>query len=366
MLATITVTTRNYLHRTRALMSQVERLVPKSRRIVFCVDDFSDYTNSNDEPFELISLSEIGVPRFKHIVFGHCPTGVCCIMKPFAAMHAIKTLGATRCIYIDNDVSVYRNPIELIAALENDDFVITPHITSPVVPPNQPDERLVHKYGIYNAGIFACTNSLESIRFLEWWAAHMLNPANIDPKNGWDQVWLAFSMCFVEKCRVLRDLGYNVAAWNLYEREISENDGVFMAGESPLTAMHFSGFNESNPRAMYHSNVTCTNIPNEATGQLCDAFYESLVKAGLNECKDWGYEFARFSDGELITASHRDYLRNAVWHDLTDSDDPFSIASPIAQQIRATERANANSSSINRKLVGLTNLLRSLFAVRQR
>jgi hypothetical protein len=303
-------------------MAQVERLIPDCRRIVYFVDDVSTFIAPQNENFEAIQLQRIGVPRYTQLVYGHSPTGVCCILKPYAVQHAIRNLGVKKCIYFDNDISLYRTPTELISSLERYDFVITPHITTPIPQGTQPDERIVQQYGIYNAGMFACTSSPDTTLFLSWWGRHMLNPINISPQNGWDQIWLAFADCFIEHCKTLRNPGYNVASWNLHEREITEKGGGLFAADSPLTTMHFSGFNEEAPERLFRPEITCTNSPNKLTSKICLDYHNSLTKYGMEECKNWGYGYSKRNDGSIVTDRDRAYFLKKYWGAFEDLD-PF-------------------------------------------
>ena len=56
-----------------------------------------------------------------------------------------------------------------------------------------------------------------------------------------DQRWVDFAPSFFDHF-ILKDPTYNVAYWNLHERDLEWTDGRYLVNGQPLTFFHFSGF----------------------------------------------------------------------------------------------------------------------------
>ncbi len=72
----------------------------------------------------------------------------------------------------------------------------------------------------------------------------------IDVTNGMftDQLWVNYAPLFFEGVHVLKNPGYNVANWNLYEREIEKRDDTyFVNGTYKLKFFHFSHYKFGDP-----------------------------------------------------------------------------------------------------------------------
>jgi hypothetical protein len=74
-----------------------------------------------------------------------------------------------------------------------------------------------------------------------------------NPAEGFfvDQNWLNLVPLFFKSVKVVRHPGYNVAYWNMHERELSVIDGRFFINEThPLVFFHYSGYNYLEPKSI--------------------------------------------------------------------------------------------------------------------
>jgi hypothetical protein len=63
-IAVVSVTTRNYLYRTRVLFDAVANHLPDARRIVCCADRLDGLCDPAKEAFEIVEAANLGVPQF--------------------------------------------------------------------------------------------------------------------------------------------------------------------------------------------------------------------------------------------------------------------------------------------------------------
>jgi hypothetical protein len=170
-----------------------------------------------------------------------------CAAKPCFFDYFFKnTENLEEVVYFDSDVLVYTNLKELEDNLQKYNFVITPHILSPIDDGFGPSDKHILRAGIYNLGFIAVKKSDESQHFINWWKDRLYKYCYNRPNEGLvvDQNWINFLPVFFEKILIEKDLGYNVAYWNLHERIISQKDALFFVNDRiPLKFYHFSGFN---------------------------------------------------------------------------------------------------------------------------
>ena len=115
-------------------------------------------------------------------------------------------------------------------------------------------ENLFLNYGLYNLGFIGVhRNTLSEFQFLDWWETRTLNLGFNDTSNGYfvDQLWINFVPLFFKNVKIISDLGYNVAPWNLHERTIVLNNNEFiLSGGNKLHFYHFSSYNYEQPQKM--------------------------------------------------------------------------------------------------------------------
>ena len=152
-------------------------------------------------------------------------------------------------LYFDPDIYVYNTLNEIRKELINNDIILTPHILNPIqIDDIHPNDNHFLRFGIFNLGFIAVKRSDNVIRFLKWWLGHTYFRGAIDLSQGQfvDQLPINLVPVFFDKVLILKDLGMNVAPWNLHERNLSFHDGIYYINEKyPLIFFHFSNFKPS-------------------------------------------------------------------------------------------------------------------------
>ena len=321
--AVVTVTTRNYLYRARALLASVKDLIPGALRLACCVDPLENNLHPSGEDYLLVEASSLSLPRYPHLVLALNPTALCCALKPHAILHAFQQSGIKRVIYLDNDIGLYRTPSELLDALEQHSFVVTPHHLAPLPQGAEPNELGLNSYGIFNAGMFALRKCTEAMDFIEWWGQWLLDPRHLESHWGYDQAWLNYVPVYCPGAKILLDAGYNVAFWNILERDLWLDQGNCFCGSRPITAFHFSNFDENYPMEILSRGSVYCIPPTPATKALASQLAESWTRFGRDQCLGWRYGYECWSNGEKIAESQRARIK-CLWDDLPPAIDLFS------------------------------------------
>lgn len=321
--AIVTVSTANQFHRVKPLMEQVARHIPDAVRVVCCVDSHAAVSASEVCAHATVNAIDLDVPRFRQLAFALPATGLCCALKPAAVLHAMEATSAERVLYFDNDMALYRGPAEALEALAESSMLLTPHITEPLPKDAMPNEVIIQKYGIWNAGMFGARADTEAKSFLRWWSRIMTDPRLLSGHHGWDQQWLEFAPAMVEGVKILRDPTYNVALWNLASRRLARGRDGWEVDGRDLTTFHFSWFDESNPRSWLRGQPSCNlQITEEMVG-LGEEYAEALKVGGVGREDRAQYGFGRFRDGTEITAQQRELIAGRMWDCLGADDDLF-------------------------------------------
>jgi hypothetical protein len=323
----VTVATRNYFHRVRSLLASVKELMPGALRLACSVDAVEGFLDAEKEGYELVDAGELGIPRFEQLMLALNPTAACCLLKPHAVMKAFQYPGIKRVLYIDNDMGLYHQPEEMLEALCRHSFVLTPHHLAPLPEGTTPDEFMQVSHGIYNAGMFGVANVPEAINFLKWWAKWMMDPRHLFHRYSYDQVWLNYVPVYCLNANVLREPGYNVAYWNLCERELTQAGGSFFCGAHPLVAFHFSAFDDHKPDHLISDNLSSILdgdiSETEATRMLGTAIAASWKQHGRDQCLEWDYHYRSWGDGVVVYESEREYV-SSKWHQIPPDLDLWS------------------------------------------
>jgi glycosyltransferase involved in cell wall biosynthesis len=189
-------------------------------------------------------------------------------------------------VYLDPDILVLQSFDDVIAAFEEDqEVVLIPHTVKPF--PNDgksPGDLDILRSGIYNLGFAAFRNSQRSIEILTWWDKKLRTLCLADPREGvfTDQKWMDYLPAFEKNVRILRHPGYNVAYWNIHERQVTMHDGLWSVRQAndalvPLVFYHFSGFHPDRHDLSKYQDRYEGNLPGDLKILLED--YAARLKA---------------------------------------------------------------------------------------
>ncbi|MFO0994993.1 MAG: hypothetical protein U1E67_24035, partial [Hyphomicrobiales bacterium] len=144
-----------------------------------------------------------------------------------------------------------------------------------------------------------------------------------------DQKYLDLAPSFMEKLKVLRHPGYNVAYWNLVQRKITENDGEFFANGQPLHFVHFSGIDLADRESFsrHQSRYARRSLSKDFQHVFDDYFDRLLQNDAATSGKTYSsapYAYACFKNGVAIAPILR-RLYNRYRMDAGPIGNPFDF-----------------------------------------
>ncbi|HTO02550.1 MAG TPA: hypothetical protein VL069_02560 [Opitutus sp.] len=248
----LTICSNNYFAMAKTLADSWVLHHPGSRLVIGLVDKRApDIDYQLPAGVELWEVESLGIPEFAQLVSQYTITELCTALKPHFLERLLSEGETDGVVYLDPDILIFKRLTEVEEALKEFNFVLTPQICSPIdvdAGPNDagPNDYHMLRSGVFNLGFFAIAPGPTSTRFLQWWKARMACYAYRDDQRGlfYDQIWMNYIPAFYDSYRVIRDLGYNVANWNLHERVLSkQGESYFVNDTIPLTFFHFSNYN---------------------------------------------------------------------------------------------------------------------------
>lgn len=191
-------------------------------------------------------------------------------VKPFYLKYFFYTLNADWVIYMDPDIELFSPLVEVLNGLSNTMITLTPQLLSPVDDEFGPNDSHILPTGVFNLGFIALSKQQELPAFLDWWADRCVKYGYRKESQGffYDQIWMNYVPVFYDSYTIIKNPAYNVANWNLHERQLSKNEeGDWCVNEEyKLAFFHYSHYNFNKPNIIssYNSRYSLTNRPDVA------------------------------------------------------------------------------------------------------
>jgi hypothetical protein len=317
-----TSVTANYIPKARILAKTLKQYNPTAYFILALSDNLPEHFNLEDEPFDDILLTDqlpiIESP--KSFFFRHNITEVCTAVKPGCALYIMEKFGAEKVCYLDPDIAVFSELIEVEEALNTYSMIFTPHTTIPEERENYivGNEILFLKRGTYNLGFFAVKNDEEGKKFLSWWNKRLMKFCLDDDytllelldEQGLlglftDQKWIDLVPSLFDNYHILKHPGYNVSTWNLSNRIVTKDkNGLYLVNGEPLRFFHFSGV-DSGAHSIVLSQLNDFYPHTKTVNEISKWYLEQEKLAGEDEWKKVEWKYTRYENGLIIPKVHR-------------------------------------------------------------
>jgi glycosyltransferase involved in cell wall biosynthesis len=310
----ITICAANYLPFAEVLGNSFLDHNPNSTFSVLVVDA-KKVTYAKNEKFKYLAPVDLEIPVnvFENMAFYYNVTELATALKPSALKSLFKS-GSTKVAYLDPDIQVFGELTELENALNESPIVLTPHTLTPIPRDGlRPSEADIMGSGTFNLGFIALSKSDVAFELLDWWEERLRFDSISDPEEMLftDQRWIDLVPSYFP-IHVLRDSSYNVAYWNLQERELSKNGDTFTVNNQGLKFFHFSGYRPDRPWILSKyvaDNPRIVLSGNKVLIELCENYSKLAFNAGWLSESAISYGYQNFESGELIPSSLRRLYR---------------------------------------------------------
>jgi hypothetical protein len=282
-----TLCSNNYLAQAITLGKSIASFNPGYSFIIGLVDQKHGNLDYTALPFEVVEMDKIGIPDIEALIRKYEIRELNTAVKASFFKYFMKEMPEQSfATYLDPDILVYDSFHELEAVMRDHDFALTPHFTTPLNDMYRQQEEDFLNSGLYNLGFLSVKKSPAGLQMLDWWEEKLLSKAYIRFEKGLftDQIWINFLPLYYDKVAILNHKGYNVAYWNLHEREIlPELTVCFREQVFPLTFYHFSGYHPDHPEILskYQDRFNLYDHPH--LRDLFDTYRERLKENGFSQ-----------------------------------------------------------------------------------
>lgn len=243
MMAFFTICSRNFLAFARTLHQTLREHHPDAQFFVALCDRPDPPFDASAEPFPFIYLDNLDLPEWRDMARRYNITEFNTAIKPFVIQYLMRQRVADAIVYVDPDIIVKSRLREVEDAFANGaSAVLTPHVANPAENVEVSDIKML-QYGVYNLGFAAFRSTPEVEKVVAWWGRRLVHDCVIKLEEGLfvDQKWADLLPAYLPQLHVLRHPGYNVAYWNIAQRKITLENGVYKSNGEPLRFAHFSG-----------------------------------------------------------------------------------------------------------------------------
>jgi len=315
----LTICAANYLPFAKTLANSFLKFHPESKFYLLLVDgDVPGITIDLPPEIIIIKPSDLDLDPevFMRMAIYYDVTELSTALKPLGLKYLLDT-GSEIAIYLDPDIEVFSKLVEIPKHLESANIALTPHSLHGFPKDElRPTARDIMASGTFNLGFIAVNNSEQSYEFLSWWNEKLIFDCISDVENNLftDQRWIDFvpSYCSFS---VIREYGYNVAYWNLHEREITKVDSGYYLNSSPLRFFHFSGYSPNKPWILSKHVADKPRVvisSNSLLKELAENYGKSAVGHGWDIKSSLAYGYSKLNEQIVLTPRIRKRYRQEV------------------------------------------------------
>lgn len=359
--AVCTVVARNYVPYARVLAESLAEHHRDVRLSVLILDDAQGQFGSG-EPFDALRLEELGIraDELADMQWIYAAKELATAVKP-ALMRRLLDSGADAVLFLDPDILVTAPLDDVWEVTAESDTTLIPHSLRPFPDDGRtPSDRHIRRTGIFNGGFVGVGKGGRD--FLDWWDSRLRLHCVVDVNEGLfvDQRWLDFVPSYFPY-RILRDPTIDVAYWNLHDRILSFDDGVYLVDGKPLRFFHFSGFDPTRPDMLSRGSDRFVPTDDPALASLCTEYARRLLEAGYTELRKMRYDMVDPPSSDVERYLRREALvAGRAGGDLrADSQvgEGGALGSTAGELVRAYLRAGVNETRLSRRWGPLAGVL---------
>ena len=311
-----TIIARNYVAFARVLAESFKASHPDGNVSVLVIDDPTGFIDPAKEPFELLTIDQIGLPDAERMAAWYDVMELSTAVKPWLLRALLERPGYDSVVYLDPDIRIFK-PLEKIEkGLGSHDVVLTPHFDKPLPRDGRkPAEEDILIAGSYNLGFIGLRGGKTADELLDWWSERLENDCLNEPEIGRfvDQRWIDLAPGLWPEIDILRDPTYNIAYWNLPTRDLEDDgSGGYLVNGDPLRFFHFSGFDPRQPGELSKHQNRIRVEAHQALARICGEYADELLGHGYREAIDWPYGWNKLPNGVRLDREARRTYRAGV------------------------------------------------------
>jgi hypothetical protein len=300
----------NHLALAKVLAQSIKKHMPKSKIIVCLIEkDYPDRQGDFSIFDEIVLAKDMGFANYEQIIFKYSQYETAGASKGQLFQYVFKNYPKeNHVVYLDADTQVFGPFTEVEEALRSHSIVLTPHLLDPTHDHSYLfGEFALLNSGIYNTGFIALKRSKESQDLLDWLCTRLEHHCFHDPVRGLfnEQKWFDLVPVFFDHVLTLKHPGYNVAYWNVFERNFTRSSSGYKVNGTSFRLFHFSGLDYIKDTLYLLNNETTVHgmrIIDEYKRLINENGHQELVKT------KWSYHC--FDNGQWITDKIRTIYRN--------------------------------------------------------
>ena len=275
-----TVCTANYLYQALTMGESLKKTNPDYELIIGLVDELP--VMDFEIPYQIIQISEVQEVNLAGFKGEYTVMEVATACKPVFGLYLFEKYPALeKLIYFDTDLWITDSIEPIEKSLDSYDIIITPHITQPIDLREEWNEKQFLNAGLYNTGFVGMKRSENTFKFLNWWKNHLKEYGYYDFCNGMgiDQLCVNFVPIFYDKVLIEYSPAYNLAYWNIHEREVTFENGKYVINRiENLMFFHFSGYTPDKPNLL-SKHIKSSKISNYVVlNPLFKEYNEALLR----------------------------------------------------------------------------------------
>jgi glycosyltransferase involved in cell wall biosynthesis/SAM-dependent methyltransferase len=311
-----TIIARNYVAFARVLAESFKASHPDGNCSVLVIDDPTGFIDPAEEPFELLTIDQIGLPDPERMAAWYDVMELSTAVKPWLLRTLLERPGYDSVVYLDPDIRIFAPLEEIEQRVASHDVVLTPHFDKPLPRDGRkPSEEDILIAGSYNLGFIGLRGGETADALLDWWSERLENDCLNEPEAGRfvDQRWIDLAPGLWPGIDILRDPTYNIAYWNLPTRSLEDSggDGYLVNGQ-PLRFFHFSGFDPRRPTELSKHQNRIKVEAQRALTRICRQYAGELLDHGYREAIDWPYGWQALPNGVKLDREARRVYREGV------------------------------------------------------
>lgn len=317
----------NYIHKARTLAQSVKLHMPDVKMILCLVEREIPDTAFADCFDDIVLAKDAWEGNFDRFIFKHAIVEASTAVKgQFFRYLYTQYPQENQFVYLDPDVYVYSDLIELREELKVSPIVLCPHLLKPG---NIDMELSSTAHGVYNLGFLAISRSEQGKKCIDWWAERLYLFCYDDIQRGifTDQKWFDLAPCFFD-VKILKHHGYDFAPWSLLGCNMQEHDGNYTVESDMLRFIHFSGFGASAENCMKNW------LPegNHPFRDLYAAYAKIHDSNDMDSISKTPWSYTAYHSGESIDDIVRQAYRSN-YDVMFMEEDPFTKSNSFYQKI---------------------------------